>query len=59
MSPTYTLIVEGVPISSCAATAPSIGDLVSLEEEGSVVRVLRSSDGGRIYVAEPVSDETP
>ena len=56
--PTYTLIVEGIPISYSAEVAPSIGDLVTLEEKGIVVRVLRSSDGGRIYVAEAASDES-
>ena len=60
MMPTYTLIVDGVPISYSAETAPSIGDLVTLEQEGAVVRMLRSSDGGRIYVAEAASsDDTP
>ena len=56
MTPTYTLIVDGIPISYSAENAPAIGDVVTLEEEGKVVRVLRSSDGGRIYVAESVSD---
>jgi len=58
MTPTYTLIVDGIPISYNAETAPSVGDLVTLEEEGTVVRVLRSSDGSRVYVAETTSDDT-
>ena len=54
VSPVYTLIVDGTPLSYTAETAPSIGELVTLDEAGSTVRVVRSSDGGRIFVAEPV-----
>lgn len=59
MMPTSTLIVDRIPISYSAETAPSIGDLVTLEEEGNVVRAPHSPDGGRIYVAEAARDESP
>jgi hypothetical protein len=56
MTPVYTLIVDGVPFSHTAETAPSIGELVTLAGAASV-RVVRSSDGGRIYVGEPAREQ--
>jgi hypothetical protein len=57
MTPVYTLIVDSVPFSYTAESAPSIGELVTLEESAASVRVVRSSDGGRIYVGEPAGEE--
>jgi len=57
MTPVYTLIVDSVPFSYSAETAPSIGELVTLDESAASVRVVRSSDGGRIYVGEPAGEE--
>ncbi len=57
--PVYTLIVGGTPFAYTAETAPSIGELVPLDGGATTVRVLRSSDGGRIFVAEPADDGRP
>jgi hypothetical protein len=57
MTPVYTLIVDSVPFSYTAESAPSIGELVTLEESAASVRVVRSSDGDRIYVGEPADEE--
>ena len=57
MTPVYTLIVDSVPFSYTAETAPSIGELVRLVESATSVRVVRSSDRDRIYVGEPAGDE--
>jgi hypothetical protein len=59
MLPVYTLLVDGagVPFSLTAELAPSIGDVVDLNGESSTVRVVRSADGGRIFVAEPVTED--
>jgi hypothetical protein len=56
MSPVYTLIVDGASFSYTAETAPSIGELVRLDAGAGIVRVVRSSDGGRIYVGEPTDE---
>jgi hypothetical protein len=57
MTPVYTLIVDGVPFSYTAEAAPSIGEFVTLDASAASVRVVRSSDGGRIYVGEPAGEE--
>ena len=57
MTPVYTLIVDGTPFSYTAETAPSIGELVSLDASAATVRVVRSSDGGRLYVGEPAGED--
>jgi hypothetical protein len=57
VAPDYTLIVGGTPLTYTADAAPSIGEVVTLDADGSTVRVLRSSDGGRIFVAEPVDED--
>jgi hypothetical protein len=57
MTPVFTLIVDGTPFSYTSETAPSIGELVRLDADGTMVRVVRSADGGRIYVAEPASGD--
>lgn len=56
MTAVYTLIVDGTAFSYTAEAAPSIGQLVRLDGGAAVVRVLRSSDGGRIFVAEPADE---
>lgn len=48
-TPVRTLIVDGTPFSYTAETAPSIGELVTLDSRGAIVRVLRRSDGGLVY----------
>lgn len=53
----YTVIVDGTPFSYTAEKAPSIGEIVRLDEGTSSVRVVRSSDGGRIYVGEPTDND--
>ena len=50
----YTLIVDGAVHSITAEAAPLIGDVIQLHPSLKV-RVLRSTDGGRIYNAEDVS----
>jgi hypothetical protein len=50
----YTLIVDGAVHSITADAAPLIGDILEINP-GLKVRVLRSTDGGRIYNAETVS----
>jgi hypothetical protein len=57
MTPVYTMIIDSVPFSYTAETAPSIGELVKLDESAASVRVVRSSDGGRIYVGEPAGED--
>lgn len=54
MLPVYVLVVDGVPHSVSAEVAPSIGDVVALDDESLTVRVVRSADGGRTFIAEPV-----
>ena len=56
MTAVYTLIVDGEALSYTADAAPSIGELVTPDGGAPIVRVLRSSDGGRIFVAEPVEE---
>ena len=50
----YTLIVDGAVHSFTADAAPSIGEVVQLSPSLKV-RVLRSTDGGRIFTAQAVS----
>ena len=57
MSPVYTLIIDGAPFSYSAETAPSIGELVTLDAGATIARVVRSSDGGRIYAAEVAAQD--
>lgn len=57
MSPVYTLIVDGAPFAYTAETAASIGELVTLDAGAAIVRVVRSSDGGRIYVGERAGED--
>ena len=56
MSPVYTFIVDGTPFAYTAETAPSIGELVTLDAGAAIVRVVRSSDGGR-YVGERAGED--
>jgi hypothetical protein len=57
MTPLSTLIVVGTPFSYTVETAPSFGELVALDGGAAIVRVLRSSDGGCIYVVEPAGED--
>jgi len=57
MTPLYTLIVDSVPFSYTAEKAPSIGELVTLDESVASVRVVRSSEGSRIYVGGPAGED--
>jgi hypothetical protein len=57
--PVYTLIVEGTPFSYTAGKAPSIGEVIRLDAGAAIVRVLRSLDGGRIYVGEAARENRP
>jgi len=51
----YTLIVDGAVYSFTANVAPLIGEIVQLHP-ALTVRVLRSTDGGRIFNAEAVAN---
>lgn len=57
MSPVYMLIVDGTAFAHTAETAPSIGELVTLDTGAAIVRMVRSSDGGLIYVGEPAAED--
>lgn len=57
--PVYTLIVDGTPMSYTAETAPSVGEVITLDAAALVVRVLRSSDGGRVYIGELAGENKP
>jgi hypothetical protein len=52
--PVYALIVDGVPYSLGAEVAPSIGDVIGLDDESLTVRVVRSANRGRTFIAKPV-----
>ena len=51
----FTLIVAGVPHRYSADSAPAIGEVVALDEGGTSIRIVRSADGGRVFVGELVS----
>lgn len=55
--PSIRLIVDGTPFAYTAETAPSIGQLVTLDAGAPIVRVVRSSDGGLIYVGERAGED--
>jgi hypothetical protein len=57
MTRVYTPIVESVPFSYTAETAPSTGELVTSDETAASVRAVRSSEAGCIYVGEPTGGE--
>jgi len=52
----FTLVVAGVPHRYSADSAPSIGEIVALDDGGTSIRIVRSADGGRVFVGEFVSD---
>lgn len=52
----FTLIVGGVPHRYSADSAPAIGEVVALDEGGTSIRIVRSADGGRVFVGEIVSN---
>ena len=51
----FTLVVAGVPHRYSADSAPAIGEVVALDEGGTSIRIVRSADGGRVFVGELVS----
>jgi hypothetical protein len=57
MSPVYTIIVGGVPYCYTAEQAPPIGLLVTLDGLTSIARVVRSADGGRVYIGEAATEK--
>jgi hypothetical protein len=52
----FTLVVAGVPHRYSADSAPAIGEIVALDEAGTSIRIVRSADGGRVFVGEFGSD---
>jgi hypothetical protein len=54
--PVFTLIVSGVPHDYSAGEAPSIGEIVTIDEGSAKIRVVRSADGGRVFIGEVVTD---
>jgi hypothetical protein len=58
MLPVFTLIVSGVPHVYSAGAAPSIGEIVTIDEGSTKIRIVRSADGGRVFVGEVVADRT-
>ena len=51
----FTLIVAGVAHRYSADSAPAIGEIVALDEGGKSIRIVRSADGGRVFVGELVA----
>ncbi len=56
MLPVFTLVISGVPHAFSARVAPSIGEIVTIDEGSSKIRVVRSADGGRVFIGEVVTD---
>ena len=52
----FTIVAAGVPYRYSAEVAPSIGEVVTLDKGGAQMRVLRSADGGRVFIGEVVLD---
>ena len=52
----FTLVVAGVPHRYSAKSAPSIGEVVTVDAGGTSIRVVRSADGGRVFIGELVAD---
>jgi hypothetical protein len=52
----FTLVVAGVPHRYSADSAPAISEVVALDDGGARIRIVRSADGGRVFVGELVSD---
>ena len=50
----FTLVVAGVPHVYSAESAPSIGEIVTIS--AAQIRVVRSADGGRVFIGEAVTD---
>ena len=53
--PVFTLVVAGVPHPYSGTVAPSIGEVVTIDEGGVKIRVVRSADGGRVFIGELIS----
>ena len=51
----FTLVVAGVPHRYSAESAPLIGEIVALDDGGTTIRVVRSADGGRVFIGELTS----